>query len=106
MSMTCVTAEPGDKPVRFPSQQATQSMLRESITLTAINEEVTGDHHQGRKLLQILKCHTDGNVDNAVESDHEDVIEGIPAHLGHIVQRHEAERGLCHIGNASIPRTV
>ena len=80
MSMTSPNGESDNKLARFPSQQSTLSMLCEPTALTAINEDLTGDHHQGRKIPQILKCDVDGDVENAVESDYEDDPEDIPIH--------------------------
>jgi len=80
MSMTSPNGESDHKLARFPSQQSTLSMLCEQTALTAINENLTGDHHQGCKIPQILKCDIDGDVENAVDSDCEDDTEAIPMH--------------------------
>ena len=82
MSMTCPNGEPDNKLARFPSQLSTLSMLCEPMALTAISEDLTGDDHQARKTPQILKCHIDGDVENAVESDYEGDIEDIPMNSG------------------------
>jgi hypothetical protein len=80
MSMTSPNGESDNKLARFPNQQSTLSTLCEPTALTAINEDLTGDHHEGRKIPQILKCDIDGDVENAVESDYEDDTENIPMH--------------------------
>jgi hypothetical protein len=82
ISMTYPNGKPDNKLTRFPSQQSTLSMLCEPTALTAISEDLTGDDHQGRKSKtpQILKCYKGGDVENAVESDYEGDIEGIPTH--------------------------
>jgi hypothetical protein len=69
--------ESDTKLIRFPSRQPTLSLLGEPTTLTAINEDLAGDRHQGCKVSQFLECDTEGNVEDAVESDYENESHGV-----------------------------
>lgn len=71
LSMTSPSGESENKLIRFPSRQSTLSLLGEPTTLTAINEDLAGDRPQGCKVSQFLECDTEGNVEDAVDSDYE-----------------------------------
>ena len=80
-SMTSPSGESDSKLLRFPSRQSTLSFLCEPTALTAINEDLAGDHRHGRKISQVLKCDIEGDVENAVDSDYKDEAEGSPLQL-------------------------
>jgi hypothetical protein len=82
MSMTSPSGESDNKLIRFPSRQSTLSLLGEPTMLTAINEDLGGDPHQGCKVSQILKCNIEGDVENAVESDYEDELDFNATQMG------------------------
>lgn len=72
LSMTSPSGESDNKLIRFPSRQSALSLLGELTTLTAIHEDLAGDRPRACKVSQFLECDTEGNVENAVESDYED----------------------------------